>query len=269
MRALEFALRFPDNRAASCKPGLDARMNLEFLESLRSAELDIVLAEVAAGDRDSFDILEIGAGSGWQARRIAARGHRVEAIDLADSPYAATRVWPVVDYDGDRIPFGDAHFDVVFSSNVLEHIPHVKAFQREIRRVLKPHGVAVHVLPSAAWRFWTNLSHYLFVAKMALGLGLRKLALQPSAGPGEANELDHRLRQKSRTEIICKTLLPHRHGELGNALTEIYFFSRWRWTPFFRATGWVVRKRLSNRLFYTGYGVLGSARRYRWSGGGA
>ena len=52
-------------------------------------------------------------------------------------------------------------------------------------------------------------------------------------------------------------LVSARHGEVGNAVSELWHFSRHRWTPLFEDTGWRVVARGSNGLFYTGYSVLG------------
>lgn len=47
-----------------------------------------------------------------------------------------------VEFDGNRIPFDDAYFDVVFASCVFHHIPHHEhvALLRELRRVLRADG---------------------------------------------------------------------------------------------------------------------------------
>jgi SAM-dependent methyltransferase len=54
-----------------------------------------------------------------------------------------------VDYhvDVQKLPFPDAAYDFVYASHVLEHIPDdVKAIQ-EIRRILKPGGIAILPVP--------------------------------------------------------------------------------------------------------------------------
>ena len=95
-------------------------------------------------------LLEIGAGTGWQALALVKRGYEVSAVDLPASKYAGDRVFPVIDYDGHTLPFKDGAFGMVYSSNLLEHIPHLEAFQQEIHRVLRPDGCVVHVLPSSS-----------------------------------------------------------------------------------------------------------------------
>ena len=126
----------------------------EHLDALRAAEIDKVVPFVPLGAH----ILEVGAGTGKQSLELLRRGFDVTAIEIADSSYAAHRVFPIIDYDGITIPLPDASVDVVFSSNVLEHVPDLARMHAEIRRVLKPGGQCIHVLPTHGWRFWTTLA---------------------------------------------------------------------------------------------------------------
>ena len=135
------------------------------LERIRRAEGELALARMQQLKPPPARLVEIGGGSGWQAQEFASAGYAVASYDLANSDYAAERVFPVRDYDGHRLPEADASADIVFSSNVLEHIPHVREFQSEILRVLKPDGIALHILPSAHWRLWTSATHYPWVAR--------------------------------------------------------------------------------------------------------
>lgn len=62
--------------------------------------------------------------------RLAGRSLPAEDVDLVRGDAAA-------------LPFGDAAFDVVFSSAVWEHLPDVPAATREVNRVLRPEGMAI------------------------------------------------------------------------------------------------------------------------------
>ncbi|MCB1801717.1 MAG: class I SAM-dependent methyltransferase [Gammaproteobacteria bacterium] len=223
-------------------------MDLQFLQRLREYELELVLPEFTPGTR----VLEIGAGTGWQAKALAEHGCDVEAIDLESSGYRAHRVWPVTEYDGRRIPFPDGHFDFIYSSSVLEHIPHLADFQQEMRRVLKNTGTAIHIVPAASWRLWTNLTHYPFVAKYVFGM----LAARLGASRPRSDDIVQ-LSKHSRWDLLKGALFPPRHGEIGNALTELYHFSQLRWCRDFEASGWRIASHRSNEILYSGYMLFG------------
>jgi SAM-dependent methyltransferase len=57
-----------------------------------------------------------------------------------------------VDYKVDlqNLPFSDSSYDFVFASHVLEHIPDDKKALQEIRRILKPNGIAILPVPLVA-----------------------------------------------------------------------------------------------------------------------
>jgi SAM-dependent methyltransferase len=218
--------------------------SLAFRQQIRIYELEQVLPFMPAG----CSILEIGAGAGWQAKVLADKGFQVTAIDIASSRYRADQIWPVIDYDGEQIPFPDHSFDVVFSSNTLEHIPHVVTFMDEVGRVLKPGGVAIHVMPSGVWRFWTMVTHYAYLPYY-LKKGTRSvLARARAADVGIVKILG---------EELYELFVPSRHGERGTVVTELYLFSRPAWLALFQKSHWKVAQAYPNRLFYTGHGFFG------------
>jgi 2-polyprenyl-3-methyl-5-hydroxy-6-metoxy-1,4-benzoquinol methylase len=184
------------------------------LETIREYEIDAVVDLLPKCGR----LLEIGAGTGWQSMILKNRGYDVIAIDLHSTKYRENRIWPVIDYDGKHIPFKDKTFDIVFSSNVLEHILDICEFQKEIHRAVTASGRVIHVVPSSSWRFWTNITHI-----------IRYLTMPSKHGE---------------------------HAR--NSLTEIYYFGHQRWAQLFRETGWTVLARYSNRLFYTGNSIMDS-----------
>lgn len=187
--------------------------NLEFLAEIREHELNQFI--------DYFPkrgaLLEVGAGTGWQSKLLDKKGYKVHAIDVSGSIYAEHRVWPVKEYDGANIPYEDSYFDCVFSSNTLEHIPKPISFQREIARVLKPEGLAVHVIPSPFWGIYSMLSH-----------PFRYWTFQKVHG-----------------------------ALASDPFSEIYFFSRKYWLGLFRQAGFKTLKVRTNSLFCTGNYIMG------------
>jgi 2-polyprenyl-3-methyl-5-hydroxy-6-metoxy-1,4-benzoquinol methylase len=232
---------------------------MTFTETIRLAELEVVLSELKSEKAHGLSVLEIGAGAGWQARELAANNYCVKAIDLPGSLYSDQMVWPVIMYDGSRIPFPDNHFDIIFSSNTLEHVINLREFQAEMKRVLKPRGIAIHVVPSATWRFWTCVAHYPFILKIVARLALDKMK-RKSEAKDEIEQLARvKMKQLPATEVFQKAIFPAPHGARGTALSEIYFFSRSAWRAGFLRAQWKVESVQPNALFYTGYLLLGAA----------
>jgi SAM-dependent methyltransferase len=227
-------------------------MDIEFLRAIRLYEMDLVIRLVQPGQT----VLEIGAGAGWQAHYMALHGFKVIALDVPGSNYDAKGNWPVIVYDGGKIPLAKHSVDVVFSSNVLEHILHVEAFQPEILRVLKPDGCAIHLMPTPTWRFWTSVAMYIDNFKR---LTRRLTGLFSKTRPAiqTQNSITEDKTLPPLKERLFRAFWPSRHGEIGNSFTELYYFSRRRWITLFKATGWCIDRVMSNRLFYSGYMLFG------------
>lgn len=240
--------------------GKGSRRTMSFfahIDALRRAELELVAPFFPPGS----SILEIGAGSGQQALDLTRLGFRVSAVEVAGSVYAHTRVFPILDYDGSTLPFPDATFDVVFSSNVLEHVVDLSSMHREIRRVLKPDGSCVHVVPTHLWRFWTTLAAFP-AAFVSIWAAVRCLVASTNAKEGECLGPAYAWRHAAAMTIAA--VWQPRHGERGNVLTEPWFFHpRW-WRKNFRASGFDLVHDQAVGLFYTGHSVLGPRLSIGW-----
>jgi SAM-dependent methyltransferase len=92
----------------------------------------------------SATALEVGCGEGRVARDLAARGHRVTAIDAAPTLLrAAAAAHPEGRYvlaDAAALPFADASFDLVVAYNSLMDVQDMPGAVREAARVLRADG---------------------------------------------------------------------------------------------------------------------------------
>jgi SAM-dependent methyltransferase len=189
-------------------------------------------------------VLEIGGGNGYQARIISSWGCAVVALDVA-CPRGETYRKGVL-YDGVRLPVREHSIDLVFSSNVLEHIEvsHLAMLLSEIKRALKPEGRVVCIVPTAMWRLWTSLSHYPFCLQYLFG---RRAVLG-----GHSPELSSVLRRRGLLATLSRIVIPGPHGVYRNALSELFAFRRVRWHRLFVALGFQVVAESYSGLFYTG-----------------
>lgn len=97
-------------------------------------------------------ILDLGCGKGIITAMIHSRGHQIIGVDFAADAIAyAQQHYPEVPvhlasaYDDLKAKYGE--FDIVLSTEVVEHLYDPLAYARTIRAVLKPGGVALISTP--------------------------------------------------------------------------------------------------------------------------
>ncbi len=215
------------------------------LERIREAEWGIVRHLLPP----QAHILEIGGGGGFQASLMAREGFDVTSLDTYPNA-SATRYFEVLPYDGVHLPFESETFDVVYSSNALEHVERLEPLLSEMKRVLKREGIMLHLVPSPSWRFWTILAHYAFMVKCAVLLGTGVTAGR--TGP----KISDVARKKGWLHVISRVLFPGPHGQDANALVELVSFSKRRWIMHFLQAGWHTVSVRDTSLFYTGYQLM-------------
>lgn len=138
------------------------------------------------------EILEIGCGSGVHSALLSYVGP-VSATELrstvswlgdtVDQTRAAvfeSLAKSPVDFrynNGLTIPFDDGIFDLVFHNSVIEHVPDIVAFNREVHRVLKPGGICICVTGTPALCQSRFIKSYLLRFPFIAGYGMFAVAL--------------------------------------------------------------------------------------------
>jgi ubiquinone/menaquinone biosynthesis C-methylase UbiE len=140
----KFAAEYRDLHAANIKlSGEDPEYFAEYKVIDVAAELRRAYAR--AGTQPA--VLDFGAGVGYSvpffgrhlpAARVTCLDVSRKSLDIGAARYGAQAEFK--HFDGARIPYEDASFDVALASCVFHHIPHAEhvALLAEIRRVLKP-----------------------------------------------------------------------------------------------------------------------------------
>lgn len=91
--------------------------------------------------------LDIGCREGDQSRALERMGFTVTSIDVEK------RYERCIVMDANRpLPFPDGQFDLIWCSEVIEHLERPDAALREFRRVLKPGGRLIITTPNSF--FW-------------------------------------------------------------------------------------------------------------------
>jgi SAM-dependent methyltransferase len=108
-----------------------------------------LLGDVRAGER----VLDLGFGAGDFTALVRAAGAHPVGVEIAQSAIDRARArHPGLDFrlapvDG-PLPLEDNSFDVVWSSEVIEHVADTARWLSEVRRVLVPRGRLLLTTPS-------------------------------------------------------------------------------------------------------------------------
>jgi SAM-dependent methyltransferase len=154
-------------------PGTDFRkLAEELLSEAKAIEELTRLSEICRVGLSQKKILEIGSGYGMVLamgrKRFNAEMFGLEPSEQFQGAFSVCREL-LIQYNlspqiikkgvGENIPYEDNQFDIVYSSNVLEHVQNPGKVIAEAIRVLKPGGISVFIVPNyGSW--WEG--HYGF-----------------------------------------------------------------------------------------------------------
>ncbi len=223
----------------------------EWKRRLRQLELRLVLGRYGAGHFERA--LELGCGSGEHTKHLARCCGSVAAVEYNAGRLSAVDDEKTTFLVGDACDlsrFGDGEMDLVFSSNLLEHLPDVGRCLAECRRVAGPDGLIIHTVPNRAWKLFSVMLYYPYRLR---GLAARLLDRGRAAGartPGP--RLNNNLDLLQGRPSVLSRLLPKVHGVSRTNVGEFLAWGRARWLAAFRAAG-LVPIRVLPLPFYFAY----------------
>ncbi len=209
--------------------------------------------------------LELGAGDGFQSPMI-----RDHAESLVSTDYRL----PPLDDDTIEVralaaedvaqAFQPGEFDLVYSSNMLEHVAAPRAVLMAVGLVLADDGITIHVMPNQLWKacqmvlYVPNLVvtaiNDLLVAKGGSALAERLRKADDGVGAGhDATDKNNPTVVRSKRPLIERLLMPRPHGVSLTHRQEFTAFSRRRWVAEFEQAGFDLVAVL-NGPFSSGYG---------------
>lgn len=132
-----------------------SRLNeLVFFPSVRAC-LEEILRWRWRDGRQSYELLDVGCGTGRLLHTLARDAHATRLVGLDYSPEMVTRAASkfavanqpdrlhVLQGDAEDLPFEDGSFDVLTCCNSFHHYPHQLTAIREFKRVLRDGGVLI------------------------------------------------------------------------------------------------------------------------------
>src|SRR5437870_2897115 len=127
---------------------------LKIIKILKKLPVDLgqyEMREETKGKLIAFDMVEhvaekraldIGCRDGYWTKRLEDRGHNVVSIDIEPHYEKA-----IVANANQKFPFQEHEFDLVWCSEVIEHLNDPSFSVSEMRRILKPGGQMILTTP--------------------------------------------------------------------------------------------------------------------------
>jgi len=218
------------------------------LHQARHQEAELVVEELARFGRFQR-IIELGSGDGYQTQFLSRLG-MVFPSDCSVERFEGRVCDRFVQCDAQRLPYASATFDLLFSSNVVEHIQDKQMAFTEMMRVTRQRALIVHVVPTHIWKVLSIPSYYVALAlkgvrKMLESIGIRKHTLDSHATLDEKN---------LRSRQMISYLRPQVHGTASSNRTEFIEFNPKYWRWLFEQNGFICLRQV-NLLTYSPHEV--------------
>ena len=215
------------------------------LHDLRNFELNYILDKIKLKKSDK--ILDFGAGDGYLLNKIKDNGyHNVSGIDIYNSNYEPEL--NILSYSGniDDFPVNES-YDVIFSSNVIEHIENQEDYFLLFDKILKKNGLQIHIMPTHYWKFWNSLFYY-----YSVGIYIFKRFIFKNN-----QKLENNYKKTINNELKQSPLFIGRHGSIGSTFDEFYLFNPNNYFKIFKKLN-LEYESFKIPLIYSGHYFLGS-----------
>ena len=120
--------------------------------------------ELLASERRGT-LVDLGAGDGTLAERLRKEGFDVTAADAMIDDFRPVDIEVKTANLNEGLPFAEGQFQVVVSTEVIEHLENPWFFMRELHRITEPGGVVIVSTPNLSnvyVRAWYALTGRLY-----------------------------------------------------------------------------------------------------------
>lgn len=247
----------------------------DYLHNIRKKEIEAIKNFLST--RKWKNGLEVGAGDGYQTTLLYEFFENFYSSDFNFGRIKEENKINKVNYfkaDAENIDklFTDKKFDLIFSSNLLEHLPDPNLFLKNSLKILNNDGVMIAIIPNRFWKITHTVFYYphlsiIFVKKIKNFFiknkppHLDRVALNPAAriftpkAPGVSmcggkyknnNKLEFGNNLKSdkknrKNSKIREILLPRPHGSFDSNSQELIKYGKKQWSELFLRNGYSIK----------------------------
>lgn len=215
---------------------------------MRKREIDIIFK--AYPDKHFKSALEMGAGDGFQSKLLFRYTKRLISTDFDPNRLRQQ------DQDGIQYKICDAElidtyfngetFDLIFSSNLFEHLPNVDNALLRIKSITQPDSLVVLIMPSP---FWALCHFFLYYPVKIYDFGkkrFRKIEKKSNkiykakvlSSLNRGNNL--KALPLTRPGFLNKIRWPQPHGVSNTNFEELIKFRKKFWCAKFKSNGFKI-----------------------------
>jgi SAM-dependent methyltransferase len=216
-----------------------------YIHTMRRKEVEIIFEKYP--EKYFSSALELGAGDGFQSKLLDRYAKRLISTDL--DPNRLNQH----DQDGIQYKICDAElidtyfveetFDLIFASNLFEHLSNPSDTLTRIRKIVGADGVVILIMPSPFWALCRWLLYYpVKIArfrkkqiKEIRGNAIRKKGTKMNCCLSRGNNL--KAAPLKRHPILDKIRWPIPHGVSNGLFEEFMNFRKKRWCKLFNKSG--------------------------------
>ena len=179
----------------------------EFIQAIKCVK-------AIANFKEMLMCLDVGCGSGIHSYVLKKLGKKIIALDITRSTIFYLENFMLA--SAEHLPFRNEVFDVILVSHVLEHVKRKIKALLELKRVLKPHGILIVIVPTPLFKCLTLL------------LWPRDLII-------EIFQLSY---GKTLTiNKLIKGISPKLHGSFSSHKLELAFYRMYTWRNILKKAG--------------------------------
>ncbi len=197
--------------------------------------------------------LELASGDGFQSELLLDYIKNFTSSEYNEEDLNNTNAEiTYVGIDAEKLDtsFDAQHFELIFSSNLLEHLPDSHSCISAMHTVLKDSGICVQVMPNPSWKIGKLL---LFYPNLIISLPrrlFRKLfsTKQAQIKP-EKTRINNPKLIDSKLGRLRRLFIPGVHGVSRGNMIEIADFRKQRWINEFEQNGFKIIHILKGPFF--------------------
>ena len=222
-------------------------------EKFRKRELEIIFKN--CHDKYFDIVLELGAGAGLQTvplfyycKELLSSDFDPIRFDIKELSRLNDKIeYLICDAENITDTFKEKSMDLIFSSNLMEHLPNPEKAFKEIHSVLQDDGISISTMPSVFMKisyliyfYPAKLTGYYkrFKTKITKKKKLNIVNKQYEIRKNYVHDNNPKYSRKKKT--ILSLLIPEPHGAYASNSKELFAWRKKRWEKLIEEQGFKV-----------------------------